>query len=312
MLLSQILKLYAWEKSFIRKVEFLRKQEARLMYIYVLVCSVFSFVWNCLPFLVSSCVSSNTFAKTCVLMRCQANLMIVLQIAGTVIGSYLLLNKENELSPKKVLVSIALFSQLRYQLAAFPYVISLLVKMSVSLKRIKEFLLCEEVDTTAVTELVQEGEYTQKRVCKLLKLKQSRFAKMRFLSDESVNINNATFKWNLEEEKPPLANINLSIKNGELFAVVGKVAAGKSSLIQAILGELYVTSGSVNRRNVSDQFSSGIQLIHLHGILVYFEMNFIFRPKWRTYLNKRGFSMIQSETISYLVRTTIHRCTKWF
>lgn len=40
------------------------------------------------------------------------------------------------------------------------------------------------------------------------------------------------------------ASINLSVEEGELIAVVGQVGAGKSSLISAILGELYKRTGS--------------------------------------------------------------------
>jgi ABC-type lipoprotein export system ATPase subunit len=34
-----------------------------------------------------------------------------------------------------------------------------------------------------------------------------------------------------------LKNINLTVKKGELLAVVGKVGSGKSSLLNAIIGE---------------------------------------------------------------------------
>lgn len=64
---------------------------------------------------------------------------------------------------------------------------------------------------------------------------------------EDIAFKNATFTWN-GDESPVLKNVNLSIGKGELVAVVGPVAAGKSSLIQAIAGELSASSGSMNRR----------------------------------------------------------------
>lgn len=64
---------------------------------------------------------------------------------------------------------------------------------------------------------------------------------------EDICFKNATFSWN-EDESPVLKNVNLSIKKGELVAVVGSVASGKSTLIQAIIGELNPTSGTISRR----------------------------------------------------------------
>ena len=39
--------------------------------------------------------------------------------------------------------------------------------------------------------------------------------------------------------------LNLSVKPGQLVAVVGQVGAGKSSLIQALLGEMEKHGGNV-------------------------------------------------------------------
>ena len=45
---------------------------------------------------------------------------------------------------------------------------------------------------------------------------------------------------------PFLLSVNLRVKPKELVAVVGHVGAGKSSLIQALLGEMEKTSGKVS------------------------------------------------------------------
>jgi energy-coupling factor transporter ATP-binding protein EcfA2 len=44
---------------------------------------------------------------------------------------------------------------------------------------------------------------------------------------------------------PVLANVNLVVREKELVAIVGSVAAGKSSLCNALLGELWSVQGSV-------------------------------------------------------------------
>ncbi|XP_028968919.1 multidrug resistance-associated protein 1-like [Galendromus occidentalis] len=189
----KVIKLYAWENSFMQKIRKLRDQESRLMYIYLGASNAFGFTWNCYPFFVSTAA----------------------------IGAYMFLNKEGVLNPKIVLVSIAYFNSLRDNLITFPYSVSSLAKAFVSMRRIQDFLEADEVDPSIIKEELE--------------------------ADEDISFRNASFTWG-DDENPVLKNLNFSIKKGELVAVVGSVAAGKSSLIQAIIGELIPTSGSVSRR----------------------------------------------------------------
>lgn len=45
--------------------------------------------------------------------------------------------------------------------------------------------------------------------------------------DFSVNISNATTKWTTDQKLNTLENINLSVKPGQLVAIIGPVGAGK-------------------------------------------------------------------------------------
>ena len=58
-------------------------------------------------------------------------------------------------------------------------------------------------------------------------------------------------------------SINLTVKPGELVAVVGQVGAGKSSLISALLGEMDKLNGHVALR------------VSLHTMLVWIPHPFI-------------------------------------
>lgn len=87
----------------------------------------------------------------------------------------------------------------------------------VSLKRLNKFLNSKELDPTNVSH--NSSEY-------------------------SLLIKNGNFSWGGDEIT--LKNINLSVSEGILLAVVGAVGSGKSSLISALLGEMEKHSGNVN------------------------------------------------------------------
>ena len=48
-------------------------------------------------------------------------------------------------------------------------------------------------------------------------------------------------------------SLNLQVKPGQLVAVVGQVGAGKSSLIQALLGEMEKHGGHISLKVCNDE-----------------------------------------------------------
>ncbi|KAI9023065.1 multi drug resistance-associated protein MRP [Phycomyces nitens] len=123
-------------------------------------------------------------------------------------------------------VAIALFGLLQFPLSVFPNVITSTIEASVSLYRIEDFLSSEELDPNAV----QREDF-------------------HYLPNWSpeiplVEVENATFTWS-EKDTPVLKNINLQVKKGQVTAVVGRVGAGKSSLISALLGNTVKVDGKV-------------------------------------------------------------------
>jgi ATP-binding cassette subfamily C (CFTR/MRP) protein 1 len=143
------------------------------------------------------------------------------------------LTSDAPLTSTKVFVSLALFNILQFPLSMFPSVITSTVEASVSLNRIQRFLLEEETDPRAIVRVqvpvfksfVDNFEATEEK-------------------RERIKISDASFSWQL---KGPLAlqDISLSVSDGELVCVTGSVASGKSSLIQALLGEMYRREGVV-------------------------------------------------------------------
>ncbi|XP_066582134.1 probable multidrug resistance-associated protein lethal(2)03659 isoform X2 [Prorops nasuta] len=60
-----------------------------------------------------------------------------------------------------------------------------------------------------------------------------------------VKLVNVTAQWDPNQLEKTLESINLEIGKGKLYAVIGMVGAGKSSLLSAILGELSLMEGSI-------------------------------------------------------------------
>src|SRR5436309_3122995 len=107
-----------------------------------------------------------------------------------------------------------------------PNIVGALVDASVSINRLYGFIMSEELDPMAVDRLPAPDEPDGK---------------------PAVEIRGATFAW-AKNGQPILKNISASLENGGLLFVVGRVGAGKSSLLSAILGEMDKVSGSVTVR----------------------------------------------------------------
>lgn len=63
----------------------------------------------------------------------------------------------------------------------------------------------------------------------------------------ALRIMNVNARWHGDVKDDTLRNINLTVPVGSFVAIVGPVGSGKSSLLQVILRELSLTSGSVDR-----------------------------------------------------------------
>ncbi|KAE8579699.1 hypothetical protein XENTR_v10024156 [Xenopus tropicalis] len=141
-------------------------------------------------------------------------------VALSTFAVYVLIDKQNVLDAEKAFVSLALFNILRFPLNMLPMVISSMVQASVSLKRLRVFLSHEELEPESIIREPQKS------------------------SEGSINMKDATFSWS-RNDLPSLKDINISIPEGSLVAVVGQVGCGKSSLLSALLGEMEKQDGYV-------------------------------------------------------------------
>ena len=131
--------------------------------------------------------------------------------------TYVLLG--NTLTAAKVFTSVALFAMLTGPLNAFPWVLNGLVESLVSIRRLEAFFGLPETS-------ISNGS-----------------------KQKGVQLREASFLHRKEEthsEQFMLAGLNLKLTPGDFVGVMGTVGSGKSSLLQALLGELEPAGGEAD------------------------------------------------------------------
>ncbi|KAH7888221.1 P-loop containing nucleoside triphosphate hydrolase protein, partial [Phlebopus sp. FC_14] len=120
--------------------------------------------------------------------------------------------------------AISLFMLLQFPLAMFSQVTSNVIEAMVSVKRLSDFLHAEELQQGAIVR-VEKSSLS--------------------MGDEVLSIKSGEFQWTKNDIQPALEDINLTVRKGELVGVLGRVGAGKSSLLSAIIGDMKKTEGEV-------------------------------------------------------------------
>uniref|UniRef100_A0A669QAT2 Multidrug resistance-associated protein 4 n=1 Tax=Phasianus colchicus TaxID=9054 RepID=A0A669QAT2_PHACC len=188
----KIIKMYAWEKSFAELVSGLRRKE-----IAMVLKSSYLRGLNLASFFVAS--------KITVFMTFMA---------------YVLLG--NVISASRVFVAVSLYGAVRLTVTLFfPSAVERVSEAVVSIRRIKNFLILDEV---------------------------SHFKPQLHDNNENVilHVQDLTCYWDKSLESPALQQLSFTVRQGELLAVIGPVGAGKSSLLSAVLGELPKEKGLIN------------------------------------------------------------------
>lgn len=75
------------------------------------------------------------------------------------------------------------------------------------------------------------------------------FYNIKYRKIQKIQFNNSLelrkINFSYEEKKPILKNINLTIKKGEFIGIIGKSGAGKTTLVDIIMGLLQIDSGEI-------------------------------------------------------------------
>ncbi|XP_048361642.1 ATP-binding cassette sub-family C member 2 [Sphaerodactylus townsendi] len=118
----KILKLFAWEPSFEKRIGLIRAQELKGLLNFAYLQAIAIFLFTCAPVL----VSVTTFAV------------------------YVMVDKDHVLDAQKAFTSISLFNVLRFPLTMLPLVLSALVQVNVSTQRLERYLGSDDMDTSAI------------------------------------------------------------------------------------------------------------------------------------------------------------------
>lgn len=144
-------------------------------------------------------------------------------VSCTTFAVYVAIN-DAPLTTDLVFPALTLFNLLTFPLTVLPMVISSIVEATVAVGRLTDYFVADELQDDAV----QYNDEPAKNA-----------------GDESVRIRDATFTWDKNQETNALENINFRARKGELTCIVGRVGAGKSSLLQCMLGDLWKYNGEV-------------------------------------------------------------------
>ncbi|KAF9911176.1 hypothetical protein BX616_010647 [Lobosporangium transversale] len=170
----------------------------------------------------------------------------------------------NKLEAKIVFPALTLFTGLRVPLLVLPYSYGLATDAWISIKRIEKFLLTSDmqplppVDPTheyAVSILNASFYWDQIFTTGISTSESSNGSPSEGITEDRqplLSVQNESQEHGQDQEqgrtsqgeaKPLLQDINLKIPRGSLVAIVGRVGSGKSSLLQAIVGNMNKCQG---------------------------------------------------------------------
>lgn len=238
----RFVKYFGWEMAFLERLRSIRDREIYAIQILLAIRNAINAVSMSMP-IFASMLAFITYSLT-----------------------------DNTLEPAKVFSSLALFNSLRMPLNLLPLVIGQVVDAWSSLKRIQDFLLCEEQPEEAVWDMeaknaveinnasfawertvTQEAEEVKgKPAAKpTTKAKKSKKTAVDDSNPSPSDASSGALTPDSTSTSAPapepfkLHDLDIKLGRNELVAVIGGVGSGKSSLLAALAGDMRKTSGDV-------------------------------------------------------------------
>uniref|UniRef100_A0A0E0DY11 ABC transporter C family member 13 n=1 Tax=Oryza meridionalis TaxID=40149 RepID=A0A0E0DY11_9ORYZ len=139
----------------------------------------------------------------------------------------------HSLDAATVFTCVALFNTLISPLNSFPWVINGMIDAVISSRRLSKYLSSPEKRSSAIpasADLLKHHN-TETNVNAM-----------------AVILRNVCCSWSISsivESSMILRDVSLELQKGIFVAIIGEVGCGKSSLLNSIIGEIHVTSGSI-------------------------------------------------------------------
>ncbi|KAG0348379.1 hypothetical protein BG005_011567 [Podila minutissima] len=240
----KIVKLYGWEDSFRDRINLYRNREVATLRKIGVAFSFMAILFQSVPLLVS---------------------LVSFAIYATVGGPNF---TPGDITPSRIFVSVTLFSMLNRPIGMMSHIIAETIGVVVATNRIQKFLLAEEISETTTTVVktlpedktlpiveikngvfAWETEGPEIETEKERKVREKAEAKKQKQAEkEALKAGKPVPEKEVKPEKnygPTLTDINLTVTRGHLTAVVGRVGQGKTSLLNAMIGDMYKREGEV-------------------------------------------------------------------
>ena len=175
---------------------------------------------------------------------------------------------DGDINSQTIFVSITLFGLLNRPIGMLSFITGGTMGLVVATRRIQEYLLAEELSEDSIEHIdelpndpslpvleVKDGVFawdkeapdfeTEKQI-KIREKKEAKKAKQEAKEALDAGLPAPVPGTSIERNyEPTLKDINLSVYRGHLTAVVGRVGQGKTSLFNAIIGDMYKRRGTV-------------------------------------------------------------------
>lgn len=145
------------------------------------------------------------------------------------------LTSDTPLTADIVFPALSLYQLLNFPMSMLAGIVSMLLQTQVSAGRLAAFFDAEELDPAARIALPDAPAR----------------------GGEALRFDHASFAWAADAPTPTLTDIDLTVRGGELLAVLGRVGQGKSSLLAAALGDMARVQGSLTTHGSMAYFSQG-------------------------------------------------------
>ncbi|KAM4743675.1 ATP-binding cassette sub-family C member 12 [Anableps anableps] len=209
----KLIKMYAWEESFEKKIAGLRKKEKKQMRLVSYIQNINTSITSIIPTLAT----------------------VLTFLVHTLLGL--------SLNTSEAFTTIAIFNSMRFSLALLPMCVKALAEAAVSLKRLRKIMLVQnpepyleqKKDSHTAVEMIN-ATLSWTKAASGPNLPNSQNGQMKEHKED---------EHGLSESLPTLRNISFTLPKGNLLGVCGNVGSGKTSLISSILEQMHLLRGSV-------------------------------------------------------------------